>query len=164
MSRSEKAPKNGPDVDEFALEGFLPYRLSLLSNTISQGISTAYRKPYGLSMMEWRVVAILGRFPGLTATDVMERGAMDKVTVSRAVKKLREKGLVEASPHSQDRRRLPLRLSSRKGRRLFRAVVPKALDYESRLLEVLSEDERNRFNRMLVKLQSAADALNEDGE
>lgn len=147
--------------EEFALEDFLPYRLSLLSNTISQGISAAYRKAYGLSVTEWRVVAILGRYPGLTATEVMERGAMDKVAVSRAVAKLQDKGLVQRSAHAEDRRRLPLELTSDKGWKTFREVVPEALAYEQELLRALSPDEYQCLARLLLKLQEAADELNE---
>jgi len=149
------------DAREFALEAFLPYRLSLLSNTVSQGISTAYRRIYGLSVTEWRVIAILGRFPGLTASEVMARGAMDKVAVSRAVNRLQERGLVVRSPHSDDRRRMPLRLTAAGGEPLFREVVPKALAYERELLAALSEDELARLKRVLAKLQDAADSLNE---
>jgi len=146
---------------EFLLEEFLPYRLSLLSNTVSQGISSAYRKVHGLSVTEWRVVAILGRFPNLTATEVMQRGAMDKVAISRAVKKLQKKGLLERTPHAEDRRRLPLKLSSHSGTSLFREVVPKARHYENQLLSALSADELLRFKRMIRKLQNAAEKINQ---
>ena len=149
---------------EFLLEEFLPYRLSLLSNTVSQGISAAYRKVHGLSVTEWRVVAILGRFPGLTASEVMQRGAMDKVAVSRAVKKLQEKGLVERAPHAEDRRRLPLKLSPGSGMSLFREVVPKARHYENQLLSALGADELLRFKRMIRKLQNAAEKINQQGK
>ena len=64
----------------FELENFLPYRLSVLTNTISQGIAAAYRDRYGISVTEWRILAVLGRFPGLTASEVVEKTAMDKVT------------------------------------------------------------------------------------
>jgi DNA-binding MarR family transcriptional regulator len=146
--------------EEFVLEEFLPYRLSLLSNTVSQGISTAYRRVHGLSVTEWRVVAILGRFPGLTATEVKRRTAMDKVAVSRAVKKLQEQALIERSPQADDRRRMPLKLTADKGMRLFREVVPKAMDYEQQLLAALSPDELTRLRRMILKLQSKAEDLN----
>ena len=145
--------------DEFLLEEFLPYRLSLLSNTVSEGISATYRKQYGLSVTEWRVVAILGRFPGLTASEVMERGAMDKVPVSRAVNKLQEKGLVDRNPHSEDRRRLPLELTQT-GKKMFRDIVPKALSYEQRILDALSGDELSRLNRLIQKLQASAEEVN----
>jgi DNA-binding MarR family transcriptional regulator len=149
--------------DGFALEAFLPYRLSLLSNTVSQGISSAYRKPFGLSVTEWRVVAVLGRYPGLTASEIMRRTAMDKVAVSRAVKRLQDRGLVERGQHRQDRRRLPLSLTGDGGVPLFRSVVPLALEYENKLLAALSAAERDWIHRLLEKLQAAADSLNSAG-
>jgi len=149
-----------PEPEKFALENFLPYRLSLLSNTVSQGISAAYRKVYGLSVTEWRVIAILGRYPGLTASEVLARGAMDKVAVHRAVNKLLDRGLLERSPHREDRRRMPLKLTARKGLPLFREVVPRAMTYERNLLAALSDDELERLGRLLGKLQVAADELN----
>jgi len=151
------------EPEMFALEAFLPYRLSLLSNTVSQGISVAYRRVHGLSVMEWRVVAILGRYPGLTASEVMARGAMDKVAAHRAVNRLLDRGLVERSPHRADRRRMPLNLTAEAGWPLFREVVPKALAYERGLLAALDADELERLERLLAKLQSAADSLNETG-
>ena len=44
------------------LEHFLPYRLSILSNTISQAIADDYQSRYDISMTEWRVKAVLARF------------------------------------------------------------------------------------------------------
>ena len=146
------------EAQEFALETFVPYRLSLLSNTISEGIATAYRDVHGLSLTEWRVVAILGRFPDLTATDIMARGAMDKVPVSRAVAKLEERRLVRRKADSEDRRRLTLRLTPA-GVRLFNAVVPEALAYEERLLSALAPDEISQFDRLLDKLLQSARSL-----
>ena len=56
-----------PDHAPLELERFLPYRLSILSNTISQGIADDYQKRYDLSVTEWRVMAVLARFDGLSA-------------------------------------------------------------------------------------------------
>lgn len=151
---------SGPEA--FALEQFLPYRLSLLSNTVSEGIATAYRAEHGLSVTEWRVVAILGRYPGLTASDVMHRGAMDKVAVSRAVARLDDKGLVRRTAQAEDRRRVALTLTN-EGRALFRAVVPDALAYERRLLEDLSAGDRAELERLLSLLLERAEALNGSG-
>ena len=147
------------EAKDFALEAFLPYRLSLLSNTISEGIASAYRDVHGLSLTEWRVVAILGRFPDLTATDIMARGAMDKVAVSRAVGRLDDKGLVRRTAQPDDRRRVALRLTPA-GVKLFNAVVPEALAYEQRLLGSLSATESSQLDALLDKLMASARAQN----
>src|SRR3954469_13741602 len=74
------------------LEHFLPYRLSVLSNRISSAIAREYSQRFGLGVTEWRVMAVLGRYPGLSANQVATRTAMDKVAVSRAVARLLDAG------------------------------------------------------------------------
>ena len=81
-------------ADELKLEDFLPYRLAVLSNTISTTVARAYDKRFSVSIPEWRVIAVLGRFPGLSAVEVAERTMMDKVAVSRAVTKLIKNGRI----------------------------------------------------------------------
>lgn len=151
---------NSKKLQTFDLETFVPYRLSLLSNTVSEGISAAYRPGYGLSVTEWRVVAILGRYPGLTATDIMQRAAMDKVAVSRAVRKLQQKGMVERAAPEADRRRIPLALTRKSGWELFKSVVPRAMDYERKLLNAFDPEELEQFGALMAKLQQAAEDLN----
>src|SRR3546814_4196426 len=65
------------------LERFLPYRLSVLSNRVSQTIADFYVERFGLAVTGWRVIAVLGRFAGLSANGVAVRTAMDKVAVAR---------------------------------------------------------------------------------
>ena len=74
-----------PAPSKLHLENFLPYRLSVLSNTVSGAIAAAYFAHFGLSIPEWRVMAVLAANPGLSAAEVTARTAMDKVAVSRAL-------------------------------------------------------------------------------
>jgi DNA-binding MarR family transcriptional regulator len=133
------------------LDRFLPYRLSVLSNRLSAAIARCYESRFQLSVTEWRVIAVLGRFPGLSANEVAERTAMDKVAVSRAVSRLLESGRLQRDLHDADRRRSVLELSEA-GRAIFDAVVPLALDYERALLEALEPDERATLLALLDKL------------
>ena len=133
------------------LEHFLPYRLSVLSNRISQAIATRHAQRFGIGVTEWRVIAVLGRYPGLSAGAVAARTAMDKVAVSRAVARLLERGLVERDTHGDDRRRSVLALS-RNGQRIYDDIAPLALDLERRLLSRLDRDERAALDALLDKL------------
>lgn len=133
------------------LEHFLPYRLSVLSNRISQAIATRYARRFGIGVTEWRVIAVLGRYPGLSAGEVAARTAMDKVAVSRAVARLLERGLVERDTHGNDRRRSVLALS-RDGRGIYDGIAPLALDLERRLLSRLEPGERAALDALLDKL------------
>ena len=140
------------------LEHFLPYRLSVLSNRISQAIAARYARRFGIGVTEWRVIAVLGRYPGLSAGAVAARTAMDKVAVSRAVARLLERGLVERDTHGDDRRRSVLALS-RNGQRIYDDIAPLALDLERRLLSRLDRDERAALDALLDKLADGVSHL-----
>src|SRR4051812_16669627 len=109
-------PMNRPDPPAHAaleLDRFLPYRLSVLSNRISQDIARLYAERFALGVTEWRVMAVLGRYPDLSANEVAERTAMDKVAVSRAVASLLRDGRIKRRIHGDDRRRSVLALSAK---------------------------------------------------
>ncbi len=133
------------------LERFLPYRLSVLSNRISAEIATLYQERFGIGVTEWRVMAVLGRFPEISAIEVAEHTAMDKVAVSRAVASLCDRGLLLREIHADDRRRSVLSLSEA-GYAVYDQIVPLALDYEQRLLDSLSPAEVRRFDTLLDAL------------
>lgn len=138
-----------------ALEHFLPYRLSVLSNTVSGRIAKSYERQFGLTIPEWRVMAVLGRFPGLTAAEVTERTAMDKVQVSRAVARLQKTARIEQRAVEGDRRSRHLFLTT-EGHAVYSEIVPLAREYERRVTADLSAAERAQLERLLDKLTTAA--------
>jgi len=153
----------GNSTLELDLGDFLPYRLSVLSNTVSTAIAGAYAQRFGLTIAQWRVVAVLARTPGLSAAAVAERTAMDKVAVSRAVASLVRAGRVRRAMARSDRRRSMLTLTAR-GRVVYARIVPWALEYERRLLAELAARERAQFDMMLARLQRRARLLGPAGD
>ena len=153
MTSAPQVPKQ-----TLELENFLPYRLSVLAQLVSESLHDLYAGPFDLTVTQWRVMAALGRFAPLTASDVGQRIVMDKVAVSRAVAGLMARGLVERATDRSDRRRSSLRLSAR-GRAVHGRIVPLALDYEARLYETLSPDEREVFDSLSDRLFARAKAL-----
>lgn len=140
------------------LEQFLPYRLSVLSNRVSQGIAQTYQEPFGLSVTEWRVIALIGRFPGLSASEVAQRSAMDKVAISRAVRNLLDQGRIEREASADDRRTRHLMLSA-SGQAIYREIVPAALDYERRLISALDQEQQRQLEQLIDRLQRRAAEL-----
>jgi DNA-binding MarR family transcriptional regulator len=146
--------KHAPATAEHAplqLEHFLPYRLSILSNTISQAIADDYQSRHDISMTEWRVMAVLARYTGLSAREVAERTAMDKVAVSRALARLVEAGRVDRAVHDNDKRRSVLNLSDA-GWAIHDEVAPMARAREREVLAKLDAEERVWLTRILDKL------------
>ncbi len=147
------ADHTGHDHAALDLEQFLPYRLSVLTNRISRGLAALYSERFDISVTEWRVIAVLGRYPGLSANNVAERTAMDKVAVSRAVARLLERDLLLREMHDSDRRRSVLELSEA-GYAVYDVVVPLALDYQRSVLAPLDETERAQFAQLMAKLEA----------
>ena len=145
-------PRPGPEGHaELDLEHFLPYRLSVLSNRVSSAIARVYSERFALSVTEWRVMAVVGRYPDLSANEVAQRTAMDKVAVSRAVARLMDAGRLQRDTHDDDRRRSVLRLSEA-GYRIYDQIAPLALGFERRLLGDLGEEQRELLFRLLDRL------------
>ena len=135
------------------LEKFVPYQLSIVSNTVSQAIAAEYQQRFDLGTTEWRVMAVLGRYDGegLSARQVARLTAMDKVAISRALARLVEGGRVLRRVHHGDKRRSVLRLSAA-GWRIHDAVAPLARRHERAFLEKLSTEERRWLAGILDKL------------
>ena len=147
--------KPSPTLD---LDGFIPYRLSVLSNRVSGAIARQYSDAFGLSIPEWRVMAVLGGTPGLSASEVAHRTAMDKVQVSRAVASLMRTRRVARSGDERDGRVTRLSLTVQ-GRAIYDEIVPLALHLEELLLSALSGEERKSFERLMDKLSRQARLL-----
>lgn len=147
------APSADPSADPLLLERFLPYRLSVLSNLVSGRIAAHYSQRFALGIPEWRVLAVLAQEPGLSAAEVAERTAMDKVAVSRAVAALERAGRLERATDTIDRRRSRLQLSAA-GTAVYREVVPVARRLEHDLLDALTPDDRVALDRILLVLHS----------
>lgn len=139
----------------FRLADFLPYRIVSLGQAMGQGLARQYADEFGLSIPEWRTLALIGQYEAVTAAEVVAETPMDKATVSRASASLTQRGLVERVPHEADRRATVLRLSSA-GKNVFEEVSDRALAYEADLLRSLDEDERRRLEGLLNKLADAA--------
>jgi DNA-binding MarR family transcriptional regulator len=144
--------------DELILEDFLPYRLSITSHTVSTNIARVYEKRFGVSIPEWRVIAVLGRYPGLSAVEVADRTLMDKVAVSRAVTKLIKNGRIDREFADADRRRSILNLSE-EGMKVHNEIAPIALEFEQQLVQNISEDDYEKFNSTLGQLLDKARLL-----
>jgi len=144
--------------ERLVLDKFLPYRLSVLSNRLSAAIAESYSRRFGLSIPEWRVMAVLALSPGLSAAEVAERTAMDKVAVSRAVRRLLSTGRARREMAAGDRRRSVLELTP-EGRQVYRRITPTLRKYEAALLAGLSARDQRQLDAILRRLEQHSATL-----
>ncbi len=144
------------------LADFLPYVLSMASNAVSSRIAEQYRSRFGLTVPEWRIMAVLGEGGSLTQRELVRLTLMDKVAVNRAVKGLAHQDLVARRPNTSDRRSHQLMLTSQ-GQAMHGRIMPLAKAIEARLFASFSPQERRDLRALLLRVRTAADGL-EPGE
>ena len=130
----------------FDLENFLPYRLSVIANLVSQDLSCVYAN-YDLTRTQWRVMAVISEGT-LTAGEISHKTLMDKTTISRAVKQLIERKFVVRMASQIDGRSSPLRMT-RAGLAIFRDIVPKALEVEQVVLQKFTHRQRESLEQLI---------------
>lgn len=143
------------------LNEFVPYLLSITSNAVSGRIALEYRTRFGLSVPEWRVMAVLGDSGPLTQRELTRLTVMDKVAVNRACKVLEERGLALRQPNAQDGRSHLLRLTD-EGVRMHDEIMPLALEMERRLFSNFAAEEIAQFRSLLDRIRGEVDDLDAD--
>ena len=155
-SREGNASSQGSTLDLFR---FAPFRLNRLAAEVSAALSGEYRERYGLDIPEWRVLATLGfRNGACSAQNIAHCTRTHKSTISRAVTALLRRGLVERVENKDDRREYRLRMT-RKGRALYRKLIPRLKRKEREILSCLSARERKDFARALGKIERSLDLV-----
>lgn len=144
-----------------SLAEFLPYQLSITSNAVSGRIALEYRQRFGLSVPEWRIMAVLGDSGPRTQRQLTRLTLMDKVAVNRACKVLEERGLAARQPNAQDGRSHLLQLTD-SGTAMRNQIMPLALEMERRLFSSLSADELEQFRTLLARVRDAVGDLDAD--
>ncbi|WP_088330375.1 MarR family winged helix-turn-helix transcriptional regulator [Lacimicrobium sp. SS2-24] len=149
---------NKQDNPLLILERFFPYRLSILSNKVSGIIADTYKDKFAISITEWRIMAVLGECPDISADEISAKTQIEKSIISRSVSKLLRRHLIERDMAEDDRRRSMIRLSPT-GKSVYEEIVPLSYQYEQALLSCFSEAEQAQFSQLIDRLFQHADTL-----
>lgn len=149
MSRSE------------ALDEVLTYRISMLELLLSRAVGAVYSDHFGLNTHEWRVLAAVSVWGPIEAVQVSRWATVDKAAVSRAVRGLLHKGLLERSLHEKDGRKITLELTPA-GRRTTKAVVQRIGAIQERLFEGYGRQTIREFFTMLHTLEGRLREMQEE--
>lgn len=143
---------------ELELEQFLPYRLNILAEIVSQSLAGVYSRQYGIGIPEWRVIANLGPAGALSAKQIGLRTHMHKTKVSRAIAALEISGLITKHTDDNDKRFIILSLTD-KGKDTYNRIVPVALRFTGELESVLDPDEVEMLDRILFRLKQKSEEM-----
>lgn len=142
-----------PHLPAFHLEGFLPYRLTVAAQRLSEGLARQYRDRFGISIPEWRVLVHVSAGGDVSVRDLEARVAMEKSKASRAAARLVARGLLEKTVNADDRRLVQLCLTP-EGRALMAELLPLAQAYQ--------DDLTARLGALADSFETALNALEAD--
>ena len=134
----------------------LSYRVHMVANLLSRGAELRYRREFGVSLWEWRTIALLGAADeALSLGHLAHAAGIDKSQMSRVVSGLAARRLVLRAIDANDARGVQLTLT-RAGLKLYDGLIRAAADRNDAFLDCLSAKERAAFDAALAKLSARA--------
>jgi DNA-binding MarR family transcriptional regulator len=143
-------------TDMAVIRDLISYRLHMVANLLSRGAELRYRREFGVSLWEWRSIALLGGAQApLSLSELARSAGIDKGQMSRVVSGLAKRGIVLREADSADGRGVRLALS-KPGRKLYAGLIRAAAQRDDAFNECLSSREREVFESALHKLARTA--------
>jgi DNA-binding MarR family transcriptional regulator len=136
------------------LEESIPFRVAVAANLNASIWQRQHARRYGLTITDWRVLMLLVTRPGLSAREVAEFIAVDKMSITRSVRRLLARKYIKVAMNSRDRRRLELSVRPA-GAAIYDEVVGFLLQHQAQLLQDFSVTERLMLTELLGKLVEA---------
>ncbi len=157
MPRNSKKDSPWVDLDDLGtgltVNHFLTTLLSQVNNALRRDVTTVYAEKYGLSVSEWRVLSLVAHAGDISFGDLVTQSTSDKALVSRTIRLLESRNLVEIRPESPDAgKRLRCRITTA-GKALHAKVIPHAKRAQAQVLRVLAPDQRDHLFHSLQILR-----------
>lgn len=115
-----------------------------------------YMEPLGLRSIHARLFMAICATPGCSQDQLARRMCFDKSTIARQVEVLEEKGYLTRSPSETDRRVLCVYPTEKMLE--FQPELGVAMrSWEDVLLQDLTEEEKQQFNRLLARIREKVD-------
>ena len=139
-----------------AIRDLLSYRLHVVANLLSRGAELRYRREFGVSLWEWRTIALLGAVTEpLSLSHLAHAAGIHKSQMSRVVSGLAKRKLVMRDANDADGRGVHLRLS-KAGRKLYDGLIGAAAERDAAFRRCLTSSEKTIFEKALSKLATQA--------
>lgn len=144
------------------IRDLLSFRVHVVANLLSRGAELRYRREFGVSLWEWRTIALLGAADEPLSLGHLARAAgIDKSQMSRVVSGLAKRRLVLRAADPGDGRGVRLTLT-KTGQRLYTGLIRAAGERDALFRNCLNKGEKQAFERVLAKLAGQARALIEE--
>lgn len=146
------------DPSGLTIRDLLSYRIHYTANAMSRSAMIRFRDDFGISLGEWRTIALLGALPGMSLNELAKKANIDKGQMSRIVSSLTKAGYVGRDDIARAGRTIALSLT-RRGQVLYKQLIDVASEREEAFMACLTEDEKRHLYSALAKLNVLARAL-----
>lgn len=134
----------------------ITFRINYLALLYNTPLYSWIHDTYGLKRPEYVVIYSLALADGGSARDISHTSGFPKNTLSRAINRLELTGLIEARSKAPGGGRKQTLHLSEKGWALFHETRPAFEAQEKRMLEVLSDGERQMLSELMSKVVLSA--------
>ena len=141
-----------------SLDDFIPYKLAVVANRVSQSVAHVFETQFNLQIPEWRILMALYAYGALVFNEVVDRTSMDKARVSRAQRRLVDLNMIKTADDPVDGRRLILALTPT-GVKRCADIMPEAAAREAWFLAALTDEEQKHLDVILNKLMARSQEL-----
>lgn len=132
--------------------------LSFAANKFTEAASDYFADRLGLGSVDWRMLLLLARFPGITAMEASKTIGVDKGTVSRAASRLTRRALITAGDLHANGRSRGLFLTPA-GRAIHDQILDIAVSQQIALLQGFNADEALLLADMLRRFASNLEGM-----
>lgn len=134
----------------------LTFRVLVAANRIAQPFAERIGQRFDLTLPEWRCMMALAAEPEVSGEDIARGMCMDKMGVSRALRRLHKAGRVEVEPDPVNSKRNQWCLSDA-GWEIFDQIMPQALARDEVVFSSLEREKRELIFDVLEKFARLAD-------
>lgn len=140
------------------LANHLPFRIAVVSNLLALNRDWDVRELCDLEPREMRVLLNVGSYMPIKAADIAYQSRIDSYNVSRAVKALAKKKLIDFIPDSRSKNIKYLVLNDA-GKALYQKLTDALNERSAQLESVLSAEELTMFFDMLGRIEDKSEHI-----
>jgi DNA-binding MarR family transcriptional regulator len=131
------------------------YQIWVLTNLTAKPFIVRFGERFDLNLTDWRIMLTLADKPGITAQGLADYTGLDKMSVSRVVRKLEAQDRLVRENSEADRRSFHLNLTDA-GWAVYEEIAVAAIERETQVYAGLSAGEVKTLHELLGKLSVRA--------
>ena len=139
------------------MSSLLTFRIARLQRKLSAQNAYFLDTMANITLVEWRVLWCIGSLQLNTMTDIADTIDIDKGQLSRRIKTMVTKGLLEVRDVEEDHRKQILNVTD-EGSRIVERLAPLTKNRHAMLTEHIDPADLEVFNQVLDKLEAAAES------